>query len=60
VPLTRSRTRTQTTPTRLAQLVANIHGDLEVVERLARDMVGSGAHLPRASSSWRQTGIPCI
>lgn len=32
-----TRTRTQTTLTRLAQLVANIHGELETVERLTKE-----------------------
>lgn len=32
--LTMTRTRTQTALTKLAQLVANVHGELEYVERL--------------------------
>ena len=32
--LTRTRTRTQTALTKLAELVANIHGELEAIERL--------------------------
>lgn len=32
--LTMTRTRTQTTLTRLAQLIANVHGELEVLDRL--------------------------
>lgn len=32
--LTMTRTRTQTTLTKLAMLVANVHGELALVERL--------------------------
>lgn len=35
--LTMTRTRTQTTLTRLAQLVANIHSELDTVERLTKE-----------------------
>ena len=32
--LTMTRTRTQTTLTRLSQLVANVHGELAIIEQL--------------------------
>jgi hypothetical protein len=35
--LTKTRTRTQTTLTKLAMLVANVHGELALVERLLGD-----------------------
>jgi hypothetical protein len=35
--LTMTRTRTQTTLTRLAKLVANLHGEIEAIERLAQE-----------------------
>jgi len=37
VALTMTRTRTQTALTRLAQLVAEVHGELAAIERLARE-----------------------
>ena len=36
--LTMTRTRTQTALTKLANLVANIHGELEFIERLLEEM----------------------
>lgn len=36
--LTMTRTRTQTTLTRLAKLLANLNGEMEFVERLKREL----------------------
>jgi hypothetical protein len=45
--LTMTRTRTQTTLTKLAEMVANVHGELEFLEGLARlpEAQGAGATL---------------
>lgn len=51
--LTMTRTRTQTTLTKLAEMVANVHGELAFVERLrAQDPV---AHVDRASTPEKHT-----
>ncbi|WP_453934187.1 hypothetical protein [Acidovorax temperans] len=42
--LTKTRTRTQTTLTKLARLIANVHGELALVEKL----LGSPDELPDA------------
>lgn len=41
--LTMTRTRTQTTLTKLAELVANVHGELAFLEGLLAGATGSGA-----------------
>jgi hypothetical protein len=41
--LTMTRTRTQTTPTKLATMVANVHGELEFVEGLLAEVEAADA-----------------
>lgn len=44
--LTMTRTRTQTTLTKLASLVANTHGELAFVEEQLQALTGAGATVP--------------
>lgn len=44
--LTKSRTRTQTTLTKLAAMVANIHGELDFLEGVLAARVGNAVRTP--------------
>jgi hypothetical protein len=55
--LTMTRTRTQTTLTKLAEMTANVHGELAFVEALLADGGGAGAGATAAGRSQAIKGL---